>query len=56
MSKSILTHLYKKHLWTETVDFFETRSYRQKQKLAAYKKTIKTEEYLNITDEVLKGN
>jgi len=55
MFKSVLNGLYDEQYWTETLSFFESRSYRQKEKLKVYKSIVENKQYNQIADKVLAG-
>ena len=56
MANSVLQKLYSKSYWTDVLSFFETRSFRQKEKLAYYKAIVESESFIEIADSVLAGH
>jgi RNA-directed DNA polymerase len=55
MGKSVLQDLYNEKYWTDTLIFFESRSFRQKEKLKVYKSIVENREFIQIADKVLAG-
>lgn len=56
MLQTVLQKLHLKDYWTGVYQFFETRSFRQNQKLAFYKHILDENLYSHIANEVLAGN
>jgi RNA-directed DNA polymerase len=56
MPESKLHKLHNKDYWIEVYQFFETRSFRQKEKLEIYKNIIDLNLHTKIANDVLAGN
>ncbi len=56
MEKSILQGLYNEKYWIDTMIFFESRSYRQQEKLNVYKSIVENRSFIQIADMVLNRN
>jgi RNA-directed DNA polymerase len=56
MHKSVLHKLYNHDYWLNVFTFFESRSFRQKQKLSSYREILDNKLYVEIAEKVLEGN